>query len=1370
MNKLVRGNLVRGLPSKIFKNDHSCVACQKGKQHKASCKAKLVNSISKPLHMLHMDLFGPINVKSLMKKSYCLVVTDDFSRFSWVFFLATKDETSGILKTFITKIENQLDYKVKVIRSDNGTEFKNSVMNQFCEMKGIKREFSIARTPQQNGVAERRNRTLIEAARTMLVDSKLPTTFWAEAVNTACYVLNRVLVIKPHNKTPYELIRGRTPLIDFMKPFGCPVTILNTRDHLGKFDGKADEGFFVGYSMVSKAMRVFNKRTRIVEDTLNIRFIKNAPNVTGNGPDWIFDVDSLTISMNYVPVVAGNQKLVDSEEDVGVKPTELDESEALDKDGKGDQDTGSKFERLLQLEKQPNSTISFNTVGTPVSAAGPSFTNDDLSSPVNAAEASNAFEEHLFKRFSPFKNAFTLPPVSNVTPMDDIGIFGNAYDDEYVGAEADLNNLETTMNVSPIPTTRIDKDHPKDQIIGDLNLAIQTRRMTKIYDEHAMIEAMQEELLQFQLQKVWTLVNLPNGKRAIRTKWVFRNKKYERGIVIRNKARLVAQGYTQEECIDYDEVFAHVSRIEAIRLFLAYTLFMGFIVHQMDVKSAFLYGTIEEEKEDGIFISQDKYVAEILKKFDFATVKTASTPIETNKALVKDEEAEAVDVHLYRSMIGSLMYLTASRPDIMFAVCACARFQVTPKMSHLHAVKRIFRYLKGQPKLGLWYPRDSPFDLEAFSDSDYAGASLDRKSTTGGCQFLGKRLISWQCKKQTIVANSTTEAEYVAAANCYGQVLWIQNQMLDYGFNFMNTKIYIDNESTICIVKNPVFHSKTKHIEIRHHFIRDSYEKKLIQVIKIHTDHNVADLLTKAFDVSRKAKRTTEISQSSRPIHLVADETIYKEWEDRMERAATTASSLEAEQDSVNSVKKIHAIVDGKAVVISESSVRNELLFDDEDDITCLTNDDIFENLALMGQSKGFSGKVTPLFDSMLVQNHAPKGEGGGDIVERAITTNASLVAAQDSDNIIRTQTTAMPNVNIPLGMDTGSSPRHQETMRGAPAQTRSERVLKQPNEPPLSEGHTSGSREGRMEHTFELMDIVLDLEKEKDAQAVEILKLKQRVKKLERRRKSSILYPRRRIYRQVEPSDDDLDEEDASKQGRTTDKTKPMFKDSDFDDLDDLVDEGMAFKAKAKGVAIKDVEDSSRPIRSITNLQPLPTIDPKDKGKGILQETEPVEKTKKKVQGDAQIERDALAELDRAQKEKQKQEKATNPMDSEEDGSNTKKDGKRIKRIADSTSKQKLPKKSKVIKEQESAESNAEAATDYEQEKEELRMWLAVILDEDETVDPELLSVKLVMKRFKDNTPEGYNLLLWGDFNVMFKPNAEDEIWSNQQDWTLIS
>ncbi|GKB91258.1 putative ribonuclease H-like domain-containing protein [Tanacetum coccineum] len=307
MNKLVKGNLVRGLPSKLFENDQTCVACQKGKQHRTSCKSKTENSISLPLHLLHMDFFGPTFLKILKKKMYFLVVTDDYSRFMWVFFLATKDETSDILKSFITRIENLVYHKVKVIRCDNGTDFKNREMNQFCKMKGILRQFSVARFPQQNGVVNRRNRTLIEAARTMLADSKLSTTFWAEAVNIACYVQNKVLVVKPHNKTPYELFHGRTPTLSFMRPFRYLVTILNTIDHLGKFDGKADAGFFVGYSLNSKAFRVFNSRTKIVEENLYIRFSESTPNVVGSGPDWLFDIDTLTRTMKYEPIVTGTQ-------------------------------------------------------------------------------------------------------------------------------------------------------------------------------------------------------------------------------------------------------------------------------------------------------------------------------------------------------------------------------------------------------------------------------------------------------------------------------------------------------------------------------------------------------------------------------------------------------------------------------------------------------------------------------------------------------------------------------------------------------------------------------------------------------------------------------------------------------------------------------------------------------------------------------------------------------------------------------------------------------------------------------------------------------------------------------------------------------
>ncbi|GJR17946.1 putative reverse transcriptase, RNA-dependent DNA polymerase [Tanacetum coccineum] len=419
---------------------------------------------------------------------------------------------------------------------------------------------------------------------------------------------------------------------------------------------------------------------------------------------------------------------------------------------------------------------------------------------------------------------------------------------DFFGNEIELymSNITTTYLFSTTPNTRIHKDHSLDHVIGDVQSGEEPKKVIQELKDPSWIEAMQEELLQFKLQQVYM------------------NKKDERSIVIRNKARLVAQGYTQEEGIDYDEVFAPVARIEAIRLFLAYASFKDFVVYEMDVNSAFLYGKIEEE----VYVYQpsgfeDPEFPDKVYKVEKALYGLYQSPkawYETLSTYLLDNgfQRGQIDKTLFIKKVKSDILLVqiidvpnSSRPDIMFVVCACVRFQVTPKLSHLHAVKRIFRYLKGQPKLGLWYSKDSLFDLEAYTDSDYAGASLDRKSTTQGCQFLGSRLISCQCKKQTIVANSTTEAKYEAIASCYGQVLWIKNQMLDYGYNFMNTRIFIDNESTICIVKNLLFHSKTKHIEIRHHFIRDSNEKKLIQMIKIHTDQNVIDLLTKAFDVGR---------------------------------------------------------------------------------------------------------------------------------------------------------------------------------------------------------------------------------------------------------------------------------------------------------------------------------------------------------------------------------------------------------------------------------------------------------------------------------------------------------------------------------------
>ncbi|GKB34654.1 ribonuclease H-like domain-containing protein [Tanacetum coccineum] len=321
-------------------------------------------------------------------------------------------------------------------------------MNQFCEMKGILRQFSVARTPQQNGVAERRNRTLIEAARTMLADSKLPTTFWAEAVNTACYVQNRVLVVKPHNKTPYELFHGRTPTLSFMRPFGCPVTILNTIDHLGKFDGKADEGFFVGYSLNSKAFRVFNSRTRIVEENLHIRFSKSTPNVVGSGPDWLFDIDALTRTMNYEPIVAGTQSNgfagTKASDNVGqarketepVKdyillplwtadpPYSQDPKSSHDDESKPSSDDGKKVDEDLRKESECNDQEKEDNVNNTnnVNAAG---TNE-----VNAVGGKISIE---------------LPFDPNMPALEDYSIFDFSRDDEDDGTVADMNNLDTTI-------------------------------------------------------------------------------------------------------------------------------------------------------------------------------------------------------------------------------------------------------------------------------------------------------------------------------------------------------------------------------------------------------------------------------------------------------------------------------------------------------------------------------------------------------------------------------------------------------------------------------------------------------------------------------------------------------------------------------------------------------------------------------------------------------------------------------------------------------------------------------------------------------------------------------------------------------------
>ncbi|KAJ9538735.1 hypothetical protein OSB04_031468 [Centaurea solstitialis] len=766
LNQLCINNLVIGLPDFRYTKVSLCSACEKGKQTRASFKSKQISSISSPLQLLHMDLFGPVNVQSIAGKKYTLVIVDEFSRYTWVFFLRSKSDAPEEIILFVRKMERLNNLTVRSIRSDHGTEFKNSTLETFFDQKGISQNFSSVRTPQQNGVAERRNRTLIEAARSMLSEANLATQFWAEAVNTACYTQNRYLIVKRFRRTPYELFRNRKPSIEHLHIFGCVCYILNNKDNLGKFDSKSDDGIFLGYSSISKTYRVFNKRRQAIEEMIHVKFDESGP--TFPHPNDNSEINQWADSFFQIPeppiADPSPQNLPDGfEEDPPIPPTETSSPPLIN--------------------------------ATPITQITPS----EPDQPTNSED-------------------FSQTTVSEPTPTNLL-------------PDPSVNEASTSGQVYQPPALRWTKDHPIDQVLGNPSSGIKTRRQSgnvclyvnfisenepkEIDDalrDPAWVSAMQEELAEFIRNNVWLLVPRPRKRTIIGSKWIFRNKLDEIGTIIRNKARLVAQGYRQEKGIDYDETFAPVARLEAIRLFLAFAAHMNFKVYQMDIKNAFLNGKINEEvyvaqppgfvdpkfpdhvyklnkalyglkqaprawydtlstfllskgfvrgeidstlflkkypkhillvqiyvddiifgstnpklcekfellmkseykmsmmgeltfflglqikqSEKGIFINQGKYVHEMLKKFDLTSCTPMKTPMAPPLTLDKDSKGKSVDVTLYRGMIGSLLYLTASRPDIMYSTCLCARYQAEPKESHLTAVKRIFRYLKGTP-------------------------------------------------------------------------------------------------------------------------------------------------------------------------------------------------------------------------------------------------------------------------------------------------------------------------------------------------------------------------------------------------------------------------------------------------------------------------------------------------------------------------------------------------------------------------------------------------------------------------------------------------------------------------------------------------
>ncbi|GJS79519.1 putative ribonuclease H-like domain-containing protein [Tanacetum coccineum] len=839
MNKLAKHGLVNGLPSKLFTNEHNCVACNKGKQHKASYKAiTAVSTISEPLQLLHMDLFGPTSIRSIDHKHYSLVLTK----------------------------------KVKAIRCDNGTEFKNSNLIELCGSKGIKRDYSVARTPQQNGVAERKNRTLIEAARTMLADSKLPTMFWTEAVSTQ----DTNTHADTHDDSDSEcddqvIVVPSFPSNHFLGPkvHTTSATVESTSDYaeeLARLQGQA-------YEANSAA-----KDTWKTADTVP----------AGSG------VPATSIPTGNINQAACGSAVPSTPSSSVGEPVHADDTPLPPGHSLGLSENSTKF-------------------------SSPS----DLANHISSSSEMEGIHHH---------------PTTSIFSK-------STYDADFGGS---VTNLAPTIAVDPVPTRRVHTVHPISQIIGDITSPILTRGTLKkskfgesalagyVHDQQRnnhtdylhclfacflsqlepssvaqalndpdLVEAMQEEMQQFVNQAVWKLVPLPEGKTAIGTKWILKNKRDARGIVVRNKARLVAQGHRQEEGIDYaksaflygeidEEVYVtqpkgfedpfypkHVYRVvkalyglhQAPRACLGLVVIIIFgstnqtwcdefevlMKGEFEMSAmgelTFFLGLQVKQQPDGIFISQDKYVQDMLRKFD-----------------------------MEESMIGSLMYLTASRPDIMFAVSACSRHQVTPLTSNLNAVKKIF------------------------NDSDYAGSNGDRKSTTGGCQFLGRRLISWQCKKQTVVATSSTE-EIVAAAHVVFFFFWsaLTHNPLQATVESMAALKYRDEHNRIGYLEKP----------------------------KESTDyHQVIDFL---FDSHIRYAIVTD--------PLIYDSLITQFW------STTSLRSSELGPPA------IVATIDGTPYTITESLVRSQLQLHDEGGIVDMPIPDIFLGMDNLGYPT--EGKLT---------------------------------------------------------------------------------------------------------------------------------------------------------------------------------------------------------------------------------------------------------------------------------------------------------------------------------------------------------------------------------------------------------------------------
>ena len=862
LKQLGNKKMVKGLPNIQHPNE-ICESCVLSKQHRHSFGKQFDWRASKPLELIHTDVCGPLRPLSNRQNRYFLTFIDDYSRKTWVYFLKRKSEVFEYFKEFKAFVEKQSGYRIKALRSDQGGEYTSDAFEEFLKQQGIKHQFTPAYTPQLNGVAERKNRTILNMVRSMLKDKKVPKSFWAEAVNCAVYLLNRCPTKSLKTKTPQEAWSTHKPSVKHLRVFGCIAYAKVPEARRTKLEDKGEKCILVGYGDKTMGYKLYNPVTQKITFRRDVIFEENE--------SW-------------------NWNQVESSSDV---------------------------ELILEEEEEGEMVQPREVAGEPRSPREQQTPPPIFPSPQRSEASSSTTRE--FSDMKPRGVRSLNDLYENTEQMDE-----------------DVTLYCLLMSSDPVSFEEANK-------------------------EGKWKTAMDEEIKSIEKNKTWELTNLPEGRKKIGVKWVYKTKRNAQGEVQRYKARLVAKGYKQKEGIDYGEVFAPVARLETIRLLISLAAQEKWKIYQLDVKSAFLNGFLEEEiyveqppgfvkrgqddkvyrlkkalyglkqaprawntridkyfqgngfekcpyehalylkkeadgsllyaclyvddliftgnnpamfdsfkksmiqefemtdiglmahflgievvqSEKGIFISQSSYAKEILKRFNMENCNPVTTPVETGLELRKTDEGN-IDPTYFKSLVGSLRYLTCTRPDILYGVGLVSRYMETPNQTHLNAAKRILRYIKGTLNDGLLYTSSEEFKLVGYSDSDWGRDLDERKSTTGFTFFMGNTAFTWTSKKQAIVTLSSCEAEYVAASSAVCQGIWLRNVLKYLGFQQENpTEVYIDNRSAIALAKNPVYHDRSKHIDTRFHFIREHVKNQEVELVSCRTYDQIADIFTK---------------------------------------------------------------------------------------------------------------------------------------------------------------------------------------------------------------------------------------------------------------------------------------------------------------------------------------------------------------------------------------------------------------------------------------------------------------------------------------------------------------------------------------------